>query len=167
MLALRVTRLVNDQVGRASASGADVGIGGVEVHIRRDKVPSPDERGSQDVFGGASLVGREKVFESENVIHRRFETMVGTRPGVRFVAEHHCRPLVLAHRARARIGQQVDENILGLKREDVVTGGLNGGLALGRRWQADGFDGFDAEGFGRIVGGHLVSLKFELASNFG
>ena len=40
------------------------------------------------------------------------------------------RPLVAAHRAGARIGQEVDEDVVGVDVEEVVAGGLDGGEAL-------------------------------------
>ena len=54
---------VNDEIGGAAAAGADVGIGGVEVHVARNILTGLDQTRRQNIFGGASLMRREKIFE--------------------------------------------------------------------------------------------------------
>ncbi len=101
MVDFGVEGFVDDQVGRASAAGADVGVGGVEVHVRGDIVAGLDQSGGQNVLGGASLVGGDEECEAEDIVHGFLQAVEGTRAGVRFVAAHDGRPLVLAHGAGA------------------------------------------------------------------
>src|SRR5271157_1317087 len=92
---------VNDEIGWASATGADVGIGGIEVHVARNILPGLDQTCAQNIFGGASLMCWDEIFESENIFDRGFETVERARTGIRLVAVHNRRPLILAHRAGA------------------------------------------------------------------
>jgi hypothetical protein len=55
------------------------------------------------------------------------------------------RPLVAAHCPGSRVGQQVDQHVLGVDREQVEAGRLERRLSLGARGDADGLDGVDAE----------------------
>ena len=89
-----VIGFVNDQVGRASAARADVGVGGVEVHVRGDEVPRLDEARGQDVLGGASLMRGDKILEAENILHCVFQDEGTSAPRVRFVAAHDGGPLL-------------------------------------------------------------------------
>lgn len=71
---------------------------------------------------GKTLVSGDEVFEPEDIFDGGLEPVVGLGSSVGLVAAHHRRPLVVAHRARAGIGQEVDEDILGLEEEEIVTG---------------------------------------------
>ena len=74
-----IESFINDEIGRASAAGADVGIGGVEVHVARNIMTGLDQTRRQNIFGGASLMRRDKIFETENILDRGFETIVRAR----------------------------------------------------------------------------------------
>ena len=67
-------------------------------------------------------------------------------PGVALVAALDARPLVAAHGARARVGEQVDEHVVGVEVEQVVARRLEGRRALLDGRQPDRLDGVDAEG---------------------
>ena len=66
--------------------------------------------------------------------------------GVALVAALDRGPLVAAHRARAGVRQEVDEDVVGVQVEQVPAGGLERPLALGLGGQPDRLDGVDAEG---------------------
>jgi hypothetical protein len=55
------------------------------------------------------------------------------------------RPLIPRHRAGAGIGQQIDEDVLGVQVEEVKAGALDGRLALRRGCHAQGLDRMNAE----------------------
>ena len=98
----RIEGFVNDEIGRASAAGADVGVGGIEVHVARNILTGLDQTRRQNIFGGASLMCRDKIFESEYFsFDRGFETIERARTGVQLVAAHDRCPLILTHRAGA------------------------------------------------------------------
>jgi hypothetical protein len=66
--------------------------------------------------------------------------------GVRLVALHDACPLVGGHGAGAGVGEQVDEDVVGFKQEEVVMRGAKELFTLGAGGPANGFDGLDAEG---------------------
>jgi hypothetical protein len=72
--------------------------------------------------------------------------LIVTRPGVGFVAHHQPGPLMVAHRAGAGVGQQVDIHVLAIKQERVIA-------RFGQRFDAivvshaDILDHFNAERF--------------------
>ena len=68
---------------------------------------------------------------------------VGCGAGVTLVTGHHRRPLAVAHRARARVGQQVDGHLVGAQLEEVVVRLANPGFALLARGGADGLGHLD------------------------
>ncbi len=71
-------------------------------------------------------MGGHEEREAEDVVHGFLQAEVGPRAGVRFVALHHGRPLVVAHGAGAGIGQKVDVDIFRFEQENVVTRFLQG-----------------------------------------
>ena len=117
---LRLPPFRNHQVDRLRAGELDVGPGGVEVGVVGHHVARLAERREEDPLGGAALVGREHLAEAEDVLHRRQEAEPGAAAGVGLVAAHDRRPLLRAHRRRAAVGQEVDEDVLRLEQEDVV-----------------------------------------------
>ena len=142
----RVAALGDDEVDRLGAGRLDVGAGGVEVGVVRDDLARPADDREQDLLGGPALVGRDDVAERPQLLDRLEEREPRRRAGVRLVAVLDGRPLVAAHGAGPRVGQQVDQDVLGVEREQVQPGRLDGGLALGAGRDADGLDGVDAEG---------------------
>ncbi len=147
----RIICIVDDEVCRSPAAGADVGIGGVEVHIARHPLIRLDQHCAQNIFRRAALVGRDEMLEPEDVLHRGFETLERACAGVRLVAAHDRRPLLLAHRAGARVGEQIDEDILGFEGEDVIACLDELRLALLWRDQADRFGDLDTKRFRGIM----------------
>ena len=70
----------------------------------------------------APLVRRDQVLPAVHLAHRRLEPVEAARAGVRLVAELHRGALLLRHRRRAAVGQQVDVDVVGAKQERVEAG---------------------------------------------
>jgi hypothetical protein len=83
----------------------------------------PARHGEQDLLGGPALMGRQDVPEREQAGHRVTERVERGRSGVSFVAPLDAGPLLGRHRARPRVGEQVDQHLLGPDFEQVVPGG--------------------------------------------
>jgi hypothetical protein len=62
-----VKGFIDDQIGRPPTTRPDVGVGGVEVHVRRDVLPRLDEHRAEDVLGCASLVRGDEILEAKNI----------------------------------------------------------------------------------------------------
>ena len=129
------------------AGGFDVAARGVEMRVRWHNEAGGAEQMEQDGFGGAALVRGDDVAEGHEVAHRGFETFERGGAGVAFVAQHDGSPLARAHRRRSRVGQEIYQDVIGAQGEEVVVCGLQEGAALLARGHADGFYGFDTEGF--------------------
>ena len=83
-------------------------------------LPGPADGGEQDLLGGPPLVGRDDVLEREQLPDGLEEDVPGRRARVALVAALDRRPLVARHRARARVGEKVDENVGRVEGEEVV-----------------------------------------------
>ena len=142
---LWVAALGDDQVDRLGAGELHVGARGVEVRVVRDDLVRSAQHAEQDLLGGPTLVGGDDVREREQLLDRLEEHVPRRRAGVRLVAVLDRRPLVAAHRPGSRVGQQVDQHVLGVDREQVEAGRLERRLALVARGDPDGLDGVDAE----------------------
>ena len=92
--------------------------------------PGPREDAEEDPLGRPALVGGDHVLEREQLAHGVPEHVVRRRAGVGLVAVLDRGPLVAAHRAGARVGEQVDQHVLRVHLEQVVTGLGHGRLAL-------------------------------------
>ena len=68
---------------------------------------------------------------SRSTVSKRYQLRAA---GVRLVAADHPRPLLAAHRRRAAVGQQVDDDVLGRDLEQVEVGAAQDRLALARAW---------------------------------
>ena len=108
-------------------------------------LPGPPTTVNRMLLRGPALVGRDDVAEREQVLDRLEEHEPAGTARVALVAALDRRPLVAAHRARAGVGQQVDQHVLGVEVEQVPAGGLERRLALGLGGQPDGLHGVDPE----------------------
>jgi hypothetical protein len=115
-----VAALGDHQVDGFGAGVFDVGAGRVEVGVRRDDLAGPGQRLEEDPLGGAPLVRGDDVRVGEQFLDRVTEDEVGRRAGVGLVAVLDRGPLVAAHRPGPRVGQQVDEDVIGMQLEQVV-----------------------------------------------
>jgi hypothetical protein len=143
--ARRVLALGDHQVDRLGAGVLDVGAGGVEVGVVRHDLARPADHREQDLLGGAALVGRDDVGEREQLLHRRLEAVPRRRAGVALVAVLHRRPLIARHRAGAGVGQQIDQHVVGVEREQVVAGLGQPRAALLERGEPNRLDRVDAK----------------------
>ncbi len=115
---------------RLGAGELDVRARRVEVRVVRDHLAGPADRAEQDLLGGAPLVRGDHVREREERLHRLEEPVPGGRARVALVAVLDRGPLVARHRARPGVGEQVDQDVVGVQVEQVVAGGADRGLAL-------------------------------------
>ena len=141
----RVATLGDDQVDGLRAGGLDVRPGRVEVGVVRDHLARTADDREQDLLGGPALVGRDDVAERPQLGDGVEEREPRRRPGVRLVAVLDGGPLVTAHRAGAGIRQQVDQDVVGVEREQVQAGDLDRLGALVAGGHPDGFDRVDPE----------------------
>ena len=105
----------------------------------------------QQVFGPASLMGGNHVLEAEDFLHGFFQMLEIATSGVSFIAQHHCRPLVIAHGVGAAVGQKVDINIFRIDQESVVASRCNHFFTLFARNHPHCFNSFYAERFRRVL----------------
>jgi hypothetical protein len=113
---------VADDVDESPAGEFLVRASGREVHVAGHDVAGLDHHAAEDVLGAASLVGRDEVLVAVVPMDRVLEVVVVDAPGVGLVAEHQPGPLAVAHGAGARVGEQVDVDILAAEKEGVEPG---------------------------------------------
>ena len=114
-----VAALRDRQVERLGPGVLDVGPCRVEVGVVGDDLARPTEHGEQDSLGSAALVRGDDVLEREQLLHRGEEPVPRGRAGVALVAVLDGCPLVARHRARARVGEEVDEHLVRGQLEEV------------------------------------------------
>ncbi len=91
------------------------------------------------VLGAPALVGGHQVAVAVVGLHRLLQVVKVSAAGIGLVAQHHARPLAVAHGAGAAVGEQVDVHVLGAQEEGVVARLLQGArplLAAGERGSA-------------------------------
>ena len=152
LLVGRVVRLGDDHVDKRAAGQFLVQPRGGEIHVAGHEVARLDQDPREDVLGAAALVGRHDVAVAVVLLDRRFEVVEVAAAGVGLVAQHHARPLPVAHRAGAAVGQQVDVDVLGAQQEGVVAGLGDGPRALGASRHLERFDDLDLPRFGPGAG---------------
>ena len=96
------------------------------MHVGGHGLPGLNQQRAEDVLGGPPLVGGDKVLEPKDLADGFFQPEVRPRSGIGFVTQHDRCPLRLAHRAGARVGQQVNEDIFGVQVEYIETRFLQG-----------------------------------------
>ena len=109
-------------------------------------LPGPADDAEQDLLGGPTLVRRDHVAERPQLGDGVEEAEPGRRPGVRLVAALDAGPLLGAHGAGARVGQQVDEDVVGVEVEQVVAGVAQPRRTFLDGGQPDRLDALDPEG---------------------
>ena len=110
---IEVVCLDAGQVERLAADEFDVAAGGIEVRVVGNDRAGLHHDAKQDVFRGAPLVRGNDLLESENVLDGVAKAVPAACAGVGLVATHHRGPGFGRHCARARVGQQVDDDVLG------------------------------------------------------
>ena len=115
------------------------------MRVVRDDVPRLDHDGEQNALRRPSLMGGNHLAEPRQVAYHVLEPVERTAPGVGLVGVQHRGPLAGRHGPGPRIGEQVDEDLVGPKPEQVVGDALERRLAIGGRHRADRLCGVDAE----------------------
>jgi len=90
-------------------------------------------------------MGRNDVPKPGEAMDNTFKPEETLTAGVRFIAAHHCGPLLGGHGAGAGIGKQIKQHIAGAKLEQVVSGLLEQDLALFGGGTSERLDAFDPE----------------------
>ena len=91
-----------------------------EVHVPGDEVAGLDQDSREDVFRAAALVGGNDVAVPVNLSDGILKMIEVAAARVGLIAEHHPRPLPVAHCAGAAVGEEVDVHVLGSKKKRVV-----------------------------------------------
>ena len=119
---LGVFGFVDGHVDGLGLAELNVALGGVKVGIAGHHVAFFHQIGEQHVLGGTSLMGGDDILETEDALHHRLELIERCGTGIALIAEHHLRPLAVAHGTGARVGQAVDVHLFCLQHEYVVMG---------------------------------------------
>ncbi len=155
-----LTALGDGQVHGFRPGELHVGAGGVEVGVVGHHHPRAGHHAEQDLLRRPPLVGGNDVTEREQLLDGLEEPIPAGAAGVRLVTALDAGPLLGAHGAGARIGQEVDEHVVGVEVEQVVARGLQGGLPLLDGGEPDGLDALDPEGLDdRVPAIHHVRIR--------
>ena len=154
VLRRRVVRLVDDHVVERAARQLLVQPRRREIHVAGNVIPRLDEDLRENVLGAAPLVRGDQLRIAVDVADGLLEVVEVSRAGIRLIAHHHPGPLAIAHRARARIGEQVDVDVLGLDEERVETGLADVTLALRACGHVNRLDDLDLPGLGPAAMAH-------------
>jgi hypothetical protein len=141
----RLEPLPDDQVAGLGVVPLQQRPGGVEVAVARHHVARLADGPEEDALGRPALVGGHEVGVAGQVPDHRLEPVEAAGPGVALVAEHDGRPLPGAHGAGARVGEPVEEHVLGPELENVELGGGEEIFPLDAGGHADGLDRLDPE----------------------
>ena len=155
---VRDERVRPRQVHAARPRGLDVGARRVEQAVGQDGLAGQQRDGAQDALGGTPLVGGKHEGYPGQRARGVGEAVVAACACVRLVAAHHRGPLLGAHRARPRVGEEIDDDVVGAYAEQVVVRGLQDAVALARGRHPDGLDDLDAKRLDDGAG-HGVSLR--------
>ena len=148
MRRIRVVRLVDDAIVENATGAFGVFARGGKVHIHRHVLARLDANLRRDVLRGAPLVRRHDVLETVDIVDGLLEIVEITRARVCLVAQHHPRPLPVAHRAGARIGEQINVDVFALEQEGVVARFDDLALPIFARRHFDRLDHLDFVRFG-------------------
>ena len=164
VLRLGVVRLVDDDVVEGAARQFLVETGGGEVHVAGDVVARLDQEPADEVLGAATLVRRHHVTVTVVLAHRVEQVVEVAAAGIGLVAEHHAGPLVVAHGRGARVGEEVDVDVLAAEQEGVVARLGRGRHPLATGQHLDRLHDLDAEWLGpramaRLAAGPLGRLE--------
>ena len=124
----------------------DVGARGVEVGVVRNDMARLAGDGEQDALGGAALVRGDDVAESSEILRNPLQAIETGAAGIRLVAAHHGGPLRRGHGGSSGVGEEIDQDIVGVELEEVVADGVDESLAFAASSLPDRFDALDPEG---------------------
>ena len=126
----RVPTLWDHQINCLRAGVFDVGPGGVEVGVVRHDHTRTAEHTKQNFLSCSALVRGDHMAKRKQVGDRLAKYVKRGRTRIRLIAVLNRRPLVAAHRASARVGEQVDHHIARRNRKQVEPGRAQSSLTL-------------------------------------
>ena len=136
---------VDDQVDGFRTGVLDVRAGRIEVVVARDYLAGSADQLEQDPLAGTPLMRRQDMRHPGQFEQDRLEAIPAPRSSIRLVATKHSGPLLVAHRRRAAIGQEVDEHVLGRDLKRIEVGISEDRFTLFRRREPDRLDHLDLE----------------------
>ena len=123
--------------------------GGIEVEVgnkhRMRRLAASNQAREQNLLRAAPLVGGNGIGIADNLFDLFAQMLIVTRPGVGFVAHHQPGPLMVAHRAGAGVGQQVDIHVLAIEQKRVIARLFQRFDAIVKSGHTNVFDHFNAE----------------------
>jgi hypothetical protein len=122
------------QIDADRARHLGVGARRVEERVADHALPRLHDEVEQEVLGGAALVGGDDLLEAGDGAHRRPKAVEALGARVALVAAHHRRPLGRAHRAGARVGEQIDQDVARVEAEQVEARVVEGRRRVLRGW---------------------------------
>src|SRR6185503_19317702 len=110
----------NRQIKSFGAGVFDVRSSRIKVCVVGDDLAGLAHHREENPFGGAALMRRDDVLESEYVSNAGFKSIKAGATGIRFVAAHRGSPLLGTHRGRSTVGKQVNDDVFRTQQEQVV-----------------------------------------------
>ncbi len=126
----RIPALSDQEIASLSALILDVGPRRVEVRVVRNNVPRFNHSREEDLLRRSTLMGRDDFFERREVCNDVPEPIERPAPCVRFISNHHPRPLLSRHGPGTGIGEEVDDHLVAVQPEEVVPRALQSLLTL-------------------------------------
>ncbi len=146
MVDTRLAPFRNDHIQCFGSYKFHIGPRRIEVRVVGNDVTLLAHDAEENAFGSAPLVRRDDMPVAEDVLNRVAKPVKAAAPGITLVAFHDRGPLVRGHGASARIGEEIDQDVVGRQQEEVVVCGLEKALTLDSRGPADGLDTLDTKG---------------------
>ena len=141
----RLASFRNHQIASLGADEFHIGSGGIEMRVVGDNVAFLAHHAEQNALGGAALVGGNDMLVAKDILNRIAKPIEAAAAGVALVALHHCGPLMSGHGAGSGVGEEIDQNIVGGKKKQVVKRSPQQLLALRPRGPVNRLDALDAE----------------------
>ena len=111
---------------------------GREVHIARHVLALLNRGLADQVLRAAALMRGHDVLVPIHFLNRFFQMIEVAATRVGFIAQHHARPLAIAHGVGAAVGEQIDVDVVRFQQERVEAGFVQGALASGRSVMVNG-----------------------------
>jgi hypothetical protein len=124
----------------------DVGPGRVEVVVVGHDLTGLEDGVEEDPLRGPPLMGGDDVSQARELAHHVPEAVVGAASRVGLVALHERAPLRGRHGPGSGVGEEIDEDVLGVQAEDVVPRLPEGRLAFLAGGELHRLHRLDAEG---------------------
>ena len=110
---VHVQRLGARQVYGFTTEKFDIRTRRVEMGVVGNNGVRFDRDAEQDALRRPTLVRRDDLLESKDIHDRVTESIPATGAGVGLIATHDAGPGFRRHRAGPRVGQQIDNHVLG------------------------------------------------------